>query len=162
MLCPFCGHMEDKVVDSREVSQGARIRRRRECLDCHRRFTTYERIETIPFQVVKRDGNRQKFDREKLLAGLFRACEKRAVPSSTLEGIADEIEGLIQNSPDREVPTSTIGNIIMDRLKELDQVAYVRFASVYRRFGDISEFIEEVKRLAEPHRPESHKHGDEG
>jgi transcriptional repressor NrdR len=152
VLCPFCGHIEDKVVDSREASQGASIRRRRECLECHRRFTTYERIETVPFQVVKRDGRREKFDRQKLLAGLFRACEKRALAAMSLEAIADEIEGIIQNSPDREVPTSTIGNIIMDRLKEMDQVAYVRFASVYRRFGDISEFIEEVKKLADPHR----------
>lgn len=148
MLCPFCGNLEDKVVDSRESIQGNVVRRRRECLKCHRRFTTYERIDTIPFQVIKRDGRREKFDRDKLLQGLYKACQKRAVPAIKLEEIADEVEGAIQNSVDREIATSEIGSIIMDRLKEMDQVAYVRFASVYRRFGDISEFIEEVKKLA--------------
>lgn len=147
MLCPFCGNLEDKVVDSRESTQGNLIRRRRECLKCHRRFTTYEKIETIPFQVIKRDGKREKFDRQKLLNGLYKACEKRPVQAIKLEEIADEIEAQIQNSPDREIPTSDIGNKIMERLKEMDQVAYVRFASVYRRFGDIAEFIEEVKKL---------------
>lgn len=148
MLCPFCGNLEDKVVDSRESIQGNVVRRRRECLKCHRRFTTYERIDTIPFQVIKRDGRREKFDREKLLQGLYKACQKRPVSAVKLEEIADEVEGVIQNSADREIATSEIGSIIMDRLKEMDQVAYVRFASVYRRFGDISEFIEEVKKLA--------------
>ncbi len=147
MLCPFCGNLEDKVVDSRESVQGNSIRRRRECLKCHRRFTTYEKIDTIPFQVIKRDGKREKFEREKLLSGLYRACEKRPVQAIKLEELADEIEAMIQNSPDREISTSDIGNKVMERLKEMDQVAYVRFASVYRRFGDIGEFIEEVKKL---------------
>jgi transcriptional repressor NrdR len=147
LLCPFCGNLEDKVVDSRESVQGNSIRRRRECLKCHRRFTTYEKIDTIPFQVIKRDGKREKFEREKLLSGLYRACEKRPVQAIKLEELADEIEAMIQNSPDREISTSDIGNKVMERLKEMDQVAYVRFASVYRRFGDIGEFIEEVKKL---------------
>lgn len=149
MLCPFCGNLEDKVVDSRESTKGNVVRRRRECLKCHRRFTTYERIDTIPFQVIKRDGRREKFDRQKLLNGLYKACQKRPVPAIKLEEIADEVEAILQNSPEREIPTSEIGNIVMERLKEMDQVAYVRFASVYRRFGDISEFIEEVKRLVD-------------
>ncbi len=147
MLCPFCGNLEDKVVDSRESVQGNSIRRRRECLKCHRRFTTYEKIDTIPFQVIKRDGKREKFEREKLLNGLYKACEKRPVQAIKLEELADEVEAMIQNSPDREISTSDIGNKVMERLKEMDQIAYVRFASVYRRFGDIGEFIEEVKKL---------------
>lgn len=155
MLCPFCGNLDDKVVDSRESIQGNVVRRRRECLKCHRRFTTYERIDTIPFQVIKRDGRRERFEREKLLQGLYKACQKRPVPAIKLEEIADEIEGTIQNSPDREISTSDIGNIVMDRLKEMDQVAYVRFASVYRRFGDISEFIEEVRKLASKEKRDS-------
>lgn len=155
MLCPFCGNREDKVVDSRESIQGNVVRRRRECLKCHRRFTTYERIDTIPFQVIKRDGRREKFEREKLLQGLYKACQKRPVPAIKLEEIADEIEGVIQNSQDREISTSEIGNIVMNKLKEMDQVAYVRFASVYRRFGDISEFIEEVKKLASREKKET-------
>lgn len=150
MRCPFCGFAEDKVVDSREVAMGDCIRRRRECLDCHRRFTSYERIETVPYRVEKKDGRREKFDRDKLMNGLLKACEKRPVSTSALQAIAEEVESLLQNSPDREITTRDIGNLIMERLGELDQVAYVRFASVYRQFGDISEFLEEVRHLLEP------------
>jgi transcriptional repressor NrdR len=150
--CPFCANLEDKVVDSREVSAGQSIRRRRECLGCHRRFTSYEYIETVPYRVVKKDGRREKFDRDKLLNGLLKACEKRPVATARLQEIVEEIETLLQNTPDREVKTSDIGNLAMERLRTLDQIAYVRFASVYRQFGDISEFIEEVRHLLEPKR----------
>ncbi len=153
MRCPFCGHLEDKVVDSREVSGGDCIRRRRECLGCHRRFTSYERIDTVPYLVVKKDGRREKFDREKLMLGLMKACEKRPVATAALERIVEEVEALLQNSPDREVTTRDIGNLIMERLEDLDAVAYVRFASVYRQFGDISEFMEEVRHLLDEHKP---------
>ena len=152
MRCPFCDHAEDKVVDSREVSGGASIRRRRECLSCHRRFTSYERVETVPLRVVKKDGRRENFNRDKLLGGLLKACQKRAVATKDLDHVVDEVEALAQNSPDREIAAVDIGNLIMERLKDLDQVAYVRFASVYRQFRDISEFLEEIKRLAEIHR----------
>jgi transcriptional repressor NrdR len=150
LRCPFCGFLEDKVVDSREVSGGDCIRRRRECLSCHRRFTSYERIETVPYRVVKKDGRREKFDRDKLLNGLLKACEKRPVATPALESIVEEVESVLQTSPDREVATSDIGNLIMERLEALDPVAYVRFASVYRQFGDISEFLEEVRHLLDP------------
>jgi transcriptional repressor NrdR len=150
--CPFCGHSEDKVVDSREVSAGNSIRRRRECLDCHRRFTTYENIETVPYRVIKKDERREKFDRDKLLNGLVKACEKRPVATADLNAIVERVESHLQNAPDREISTSEIGNMVMEGLKDLDQVAYVRFASVYRQFGDISEFMEEVKHLLEPKR----------
>ena len=152
MRCPFCDHAEDKVVDSREVSAGASIRRRRECLSCHRRFTSYERVETVPLRVVKKDGRRENFDRGKLLGGLLKACQKRPVATKDLERVVDEVESLAQGAPDREVCTTDIGNLIMDRLKDLDQVAYVRFASVYRQFRDLSEFLEEIKRLADGQR----------
>ncbi|MGC8723716.1 MAG: transcriptional regulator NrdR [Acidobacteriota bacterium] len=152
MRCPFCGFLEDKVVDSREVSGGTSIRRRRECLECHRRFTSYERIETVPYRVIKKDGRREKFDRDKLLNGLLKACEKRPVPTSALETIVEEVEGLLQTAADREVSTTDIGNLVMERLRVLDEVAYVRFASVYRQFGDITEFLEEVRHLLEPNK----------
>ena len=152
MRCPFCGFSEDKVVDSREVSGGTSIRRRRECLECHRRFTSYERIETVPYRVIKKDGRREKFDRDKLLNGLLKACEKRPVPTSALETIVEEVEGLLQTAADREVSTTDIGNLVMERLRVLDEVAYVRFASVYRQFGDITEFLEEVRHLLEPNK----------
>lgn len=152
MRCPFCANLEDKVVDSREVSAGQSIRRRRECLGCHRRFTSYEYIETVPYRVVKKDGRREKFDRDKLLNGLLKACEKRPVATARLQEIVEEVETLLQNTPDREVKTSDVGNLAMERLRNLDQIAYVRFASVYRQFGDISEFIEEIRHLLEPRR----------
>ncbi len=147
MKCPFCGHPEDKVVDSRESKEGEAIRRRRQCLGCKRRFTTYERIDEIPYMVVKKDGRREKFDRQKVLAGLLRACEKRPVSMGKLESVVNEAEALVVESPDRERSTSEIGELLMDRLKKLDKVAYVRFASVYMDFKDIREFMAELKEL---------------
>lgn len=147
MRCPFCGHLEDKVVDSREAKDGDAIRRRRECLDCGRRFTSYERIDEIPYMVVKKDGRRETFDRNKVLSGLLRACEKRPISTSQLEAIVDEIEKEVQDSQDRELGTSEIGKLIMRRLKTLDKVAYVRFASVYLEFEDVSAFMTELKAL---------------
>jgi transcriptional repressor NrdR len=147
MRCPFCGHIEDKVVDSRESKDGDSIRRRRECLECGRRFTSYERIDEIPYMVVKKDGKRETFDRNKILAGTLRACEKRPISTGQLEAIVDEVEKVVQDSPDRELQTSSIGKIIMRRLKALDKVAYVRFASVYLEFEDVSEFMTELKDL---------------
>jgi transcriptional repressor NrdR len=147
MKCPFCGFIEDKVVDSRESREGDAIRRRRECLRCERRFTSYERIDEIPYMVIKKDGRREVFDRNKVMAGLLRACEKRPVPSSKLEAIVNSVEKYVQESPERERPTSKIGETIMRRLKELDKVAYVRFASVYLEFEDVSEFMNELKHL---------------
>ncbi len=149
MRCPFCGHQRDKVVDSRETGSGDAIRRRRECLECGRRFTSYERVEEIPFLVIKKDGRREPFDRRKLLAGLHRACEKRPIPAKALDAIADEVEQMVQDSPDREVEARAIGEMVMSRLKELDKVAYVRFASVYRQFEDVQEFMAELKDLLE-------------
>ncbi len=149
MRCPFCGHQKDKVVDSRETGSGDAIRRRRECLECGRRFTSYERVEEIPFLVIKKDGRREPFDRRKLLAGLHRACEKRPIPAKALDGIADEVEQMVQDSPDREVEAGVIGEKVMACLKELDKVAYVRFASVYRQFEDVQEFMAELKDLLE-------------
>ena len=149
MRCPFCGHLEDKVVDSREAKDGDSIRRRRECLECSRRFTSYERIDEIPYMVVKKDGKREPFDRNKILAGLLRACEKRPISAPQLESIVDLVEKFVQDSPDRECPTSELGKIIMKRLKELDKVAYVRFASVYLEFEDVSEFMNELKYLVQ-------------
>ena len=149
MKCPFCGHMEDKVVDSRESKEGEVIRRRRECLSCTKRFTSYERIDQIPHLVVKKDGRRERFDREKVLAGLMKACEKRPVPIKTLELIADRVEAMVHESPDREVPADKIGEYLMERLRELDKVAYVRFASVYRQFEDVQEFMAELRGLLE-------------
>ena len=147
MRCPFCGHIEDKVVDSREAKDGDSIRRRRECLDCGRRFTSYERIDEIPYMVVKKDGTREAFDRNKVLAGLMRACEKRPISMTQLDTIVDEIEKELQDSSDRELATSELGKIIMRRLKSLDKVAYVRFASVYLEFEDVSAFMAELKDL---------------
>src|SRR5438067_149730 len=147
MRCPFCSHIEDKVVDSREAKDGDSIRRRRECLGCGRRFTSYERIDEIPYMVVKKDGKRESWDRNKVLAGLLRASEKRPISTVQLEKIVDEVEKNVQDSLDRELGTSDIGKIIMRRLKTLDKVAYVRFASVYLQFEDVSEFMAEVKDL---------------
>jgi transcriptional repressor NrdR len=147
MRCPFCGFLEDKVVDSRESKDGDSIRRRRECLVCGRRFTSYERIDEIPYMVVKKDGRREAFVRNKILAGLLRACEKRPISAAQLESIVDDVEKQVQDSPDRELSTSEIGKAIMRRLKELDKVAYVRFASVYLEFEDVSEFMTELKYL---------------
>jgi transcriptional repressor NrdR len=153
MHCPFCGHLEDKVVDSRESKEGESIRRRRECLNCGRRFTSYERIDEIPYMVVKKDGRREPYDRNKILGGLRRACEKRPISVGQLESIADQIERVVQDSSDREVQTSEIGKIIMRRLKALDKVAYVRFASVYLEFEDVGEFMTELKDLVQSRRP---------
>jgi len=149
MKCPYCAHLEDKVVDSRESKEGEVIRRRRECLGCGKRFTSYERIDQIPHMVVKKDGRREPFDREKVLAGLRRACEKRPVPTKTLENIADRVEAMVQESPDREVSTGVIGEFLMERLRELDRVAFVRFASVYRDFKDVDQFMATLKGLLE-------------
>jgi len=149
MKCPFCSHLEDRVVDSRESKEGEVIRRRRECLACARRFTSYERIDQIPHLVVKKDGRRERFDREKVLAGLIKACEKRPVPIKTLELIVDRVEVMVQESPDREVPTTEVGEFLMERLRELDKVAFVRFASVYRDFKDVDQFMAELKGLLE-------------
>jgi len=147
MKCPFCGHPEDKVVDSREGKEHLAIRRRRECLACKRRFTTYERVDEIPYMVVKKDGRREKFDRQKILAGLLRACEKRPVSTTSLEEVVNETESLVIDAPDREVPSQKIGELLMTRLRELDKVAYVRFASVYLHFKDVKEFMDELKDL---------------
>ena len=147
MKCPFCAHPESKVVDSRPAEEGASIRRRRECLACHKRFTTYETMESLPLMVIKKDGSRQSFDRNKVLGGLIRACEKRPVPFSTLEEIANEIEQSLQNEMEREVSSAKIGELVMERLKQVDEVAYVRFASVYRQFKDINTFMRELNKL---------------
>lgn len=147
MRCPFCAHIEDKVVDSRESKDGDSIRRRRECLSCGRRFTSYERIDEVPYMVVKKGGRREIFDRNKILSGLLRACEKRPISVAQLEGIVDEVEKAVQDSTDRELATAEIGKIIMKRLKALDKVAYVRFASVYLEFEDVGEFMSELKTL---------------
>ena len=147
MRCPFCGFLESKVIDSREGKKGISIRRRRECLSCKRRFTTYEKIEEIPYMVVKKDGTRQPFDTQKLLRGMMKACEKRPIQISQLEEVVEEIESLLQERPDKEIGVAEIGQLVMDRLKELDKVAYVRFASVYREFGDVAEFRQELEDL---------------
>jgi transcriptional repressor NrdR len=145
--CPFCGHLGDKVVDSRESREGEVIRRRRECLGCGRRFTSYERIEEIPYMVVKKDGNRERFERQKVIAGMLKACEKRPVTVSALEAVADRIETTLQDRPEREMSTREVGEAVMDELRRLDKVAYVRFASVYRHFRDLGEFMTELKDL---------------
>ena len=147
MKCPFCAHLGDKVVDSRESKEGEVIRRRRECLECGRRFTSYERIDEIPYMVVKKDGSRERFERQKLISGLLKACEKRPVSVSALEGIADRVESTLQEKPEKEMTTDEIGAFVMQELKGLDKVAYVRFASVYRHFRDIGEFMTELKGL---------------
>ena len=147
MKCPFCAHIQDKVVDSRESKEGEAIRRRRQCLKCKRRFTSYERIDEIPYMVVKKDGRRERFDRQKVLAGILKACEKRPVSMTQLESIADNAETLVQDSSEREVSTRSLGEMIMNELKNLDKVAYVRFASVYLDFKDVQEFMSELKDL---------------
>ena len=147
MRCPFCSHPESKVVDSRPSDEGSSIRRRRECLACHKRFTTYETMESLPLMVIKKDGSRQTFDKTKLLNGMIRACEKRPVAFATLEDMANEIEQVLQNDMDREIPSARIGELVMERLKKVDEVAYVRFASVYRQFKDISTCMEELNKL---------------
>ena len=147
MKCPYCGHLGDKVVDSRESKEGEVIRRRRECLDCGKRFTSYERIDEIPYMVVKKDGSRERFERQKLIAGLLKACEKRPVSVSSVEAIADRVEAALQDRPEREMSTNDIGASVMEELKKLDQVAYVRFASVYRQFRDVGQFKREIDEL---------------
>jgi len=147
MRCPYCGFAQDRVVDSRESKEADSIRRRRECERCNKRFTTYERIDEIPYMVVKKDGTRQKFDRQKVLGGLLHACQKRPVSGAALERIVDETEAYVVDSPDRERSTSEIGELIMSRLKEIDTVAYIRFASVYRDFKDVREFKVELEQL---------------
>ncbi|MCG8502789.1 MAG: transcriptional regulator NrdR [Firmicutes bacterium] len=147
MRCHFCDHEESKVIDSRPTDEGLSIRRRRECLKCGKRFTTYERVENIPLMVIKKDKSRQPFDREKLLNGLLRACSKRPLSLQQLEEITNEIEGIIYNSLEREVTSDQIGELVMSRLKALDEVAYVRFASVYRQFKDINTFLDELNAL---------------
>ena len=147
MKCPYCGFAQDRVVDSRESKDADSIRRRRECEGCHKRFTTYERIDEIPYMVVKKDGRREKFDRQKVLSGLLHACEKRPVPAAKLEQIVDETEAYVVDSPERERSTSEVGEQIMERLKDIDTVAYIRFASVYRDFKDVREFKAELEEL---------------
>ena len=147
MKCPYCAHLESKVVDSRPADEGSSIRRRRECLSCHKRFTTYETMESLPLVVIKKDGSRQAFDKSKLLGSMLKACEKRSVPMATLEKIADEIEQSLQNEMEREVSSAEIGELVMERLKDVDEVSYVRFASVYRQFKDNSTFMAELNKL---------------
>jgi len=145
--CPFCSHLDDKVIDSREARDGDLIRRRRECLKCGRRFTTYERIDEIPYMVIKKDGRRERFDRQKILQGLLKSCEKRPVPTPKLEAMVDEVERAVQEAKERELTTQELGELLMVRLKKLDKVAYVRFASVYMDFKDVKEFMNELKGL---------------
>jgi transcriptional repressor NrdR len=152
MTCPFCSHREDKVIDSRESQQGELIRRRRECLKCARRFTTYERIDEIPYMVIKKDGRREKFDRQKVMNGLLRACEKRPIGMSKLADIIDIVESRIAENPERELSTTAIGEILMERLAGLDKIAYVRFASVYRDFQDVEAFFRELKEMMQQKR----------
>jgi transcriptional repressor NrdR len=147
MKCPYCGHLRDKVVDSRESKEGEAIRRRRECLSCARRFTSYERIDEIAYMAIKKDGTREGFDRQKLVAGLLKACEKRPVSMAAIEAVADRVEAVLQERAEKEMSTGDIGALVMDELRRLDKVAYVRFASVYRQFRDIGEFMNELKDL---------------
>jgi len=147
MTCPFCGHREDKVIDSRESKEGDVIRRRRQCVGCERRFTTYERSDEIPFMVVKKDGRREKFDRQKILTGLLKACEKRPIPMAKLAEIVDAVESRVVESADRELSTTEIGEMLIEHLQALDKIAYVRFASVYRDFQDVEAFLNELKHL---------------
>ena len=147
MTCPFCGFKQDRVIDSRESKEGDVIRRRRQCLGCERRFTTYERSDEIPYMVVKKDGRREKFDRQKVLAGLLKACEKRPVAMGKLAELVDTVEAKLPDSPDREMPTTEIGEMLMEHLRGLDKIAYVRFASVYRDFQDVEAFLNELKNL---------------
>lgn len=157
MKCPFCGHLEDKVVDSRESKEGESIRRRRECLKCERRFTSYERIDEIPYMVIKKDGRRERFDRQKVLAGVMRACEKRPVSMGKMEQIVNEVETFVIDSPERERTSSEVGGVIMEKLQQLDKVAYIRFASVYRDFKDVNEFREELEKLLHSKEPVAKK-----
>ena len=147
MKCPFCGHLDDRVVDSRESREGEAIRRRRECARCERRFTSYERIDEIPYMVVKKDGTRERFERQKVIAGMLKACEKRPVSVAILESVANRVEAALHERPDKEMSAEEVGACLMDELKALDKVAYVRFASVYRDFRDIGEFMAELKGL---------------
>ncbi|MCY4662547.1 MAG: transcriptional regulator NrdR [Acidobacteria bacterium] len=147
MKCPFCGHLDDKVVDSRESREGEVIRRRRECTGCGRRFTSYERIDEVPYMVVKKDGSRARFEREKVIGGLLKACEKRPVSVADLEAVANRVESALQERPDKEISTEEVGAVVMRALRDLDKVAYVRFASVYRDFRDVGEFMTELKGL---------------
>ena len=147
MKCPFCGYEESKVVDSRPTDEGERIRRRRECLQCAKRFTTYEIIEDVPMVIVKKDNSRVAYDRNKLMSSIIRACDKRKVSKDTMERIANEVEQTLQNTLQNEIPTSYIGELVMRKLKEVDEVAYVRFASVYRQFKDLGAFVDELNKL---------------
>jgi len=147
MKCPYCGHLRDKVVDSRESKEGEAIRRRRECLSCARRFTSYERIDEIAYMAIKKDGTRERFDRQKLVAGLLKACEKRPVSMAAIEAVADRVQAVLQERAENDMSTGDIGALVMDELRRLDKVAYVRFASVYRQFRDIGEFMNELKDL---------------
>jgi len=149
MTCPFCRHRQDRVIDSRESKEGDLIRRRRECLKCMRRFTTYERSDEIPYMVVKRDGRRERFERQKVLEGLLRDCEKRPVPVAKLAEVVDAVESELAENPDREMSTEAVGELVLERLKKLDKIAYVRFASVYRDFQDAESFLVELKDLFE-------------
>lgn len=152
MMCPFCGQKTDRVIDSRESKEGDLIRRRRQCLNCERRFTTYERSDEIPYMVVKKDGRREKFDRQKILNGLLKACEKRPVSMAKLAELVDEVESRLADTADREMPTTEIGEILMERLRGLDKIAYVRFASVYRDFQDVEALFDELKHLVQQKR----------
>ena len=152
MRCLFCGHLESKVIDSRSTEEGTTIRRRRECLECGKRFTTYEKIETIPMIVIKKDGIRETFDREKVLNGILRACEKRPVTLSDIEKLIDDIESKLYNMLEREVTSEKIGEMVMERLQALDDIAYVRFASVYRQFDDVTTFMQEIEKLTKKKR----------
>lgn len=153
MICPFCQFNQDRVIDSRESKEGDVIRRRRQCLRCERRFTTYERIDEIPYMVVKKDGRREKFDRQKVLNGLLKACEKRPIPMARLAEVVDEVESRLSESAEREISTTDVGEVLMERLRSLDKIAYVRFASVYRDFQDEEAFLSELKNLIRQKRP---------
>ncbi len=149
MRCPFCHHKDSKVLDSRATEEGASIRRRRECTKCNRRFTTYERLDQVPFMIVKKDGRREAFSRDKILNGVLKACEKRPISPDQIEKMIDDIEKDVRNTTEREITSNEVGEIVMERLKELDEVAYVRFASVYRQFKDINSFMSELQQLLE-------------
>ena len=150
MTCPFCGHIEDKVIDSRESKEGDSIRRRRQCLQCEKRFTTYERIDEVPYMVIKKDGRREKFDRQKVLNGLLKACEKRPISMVKLSDLVNQVEARVTDSPEREITTTEIGEYLMDILRDIDKIAYVRFASVYRDFQDEQAFLNELRDLTKP------------
>ena len=154
MTCPFCGYREDKVIDSRESKEGDSIRRRRQCLSCDRRFTTYEKIDEIPYMIIKKDGRREKFERQKILNGLIKAAEKRPIPMTRLASIVDKVEAKLSDSSERELSTTEVGEMLMDELRGLDKIAYVRFASVYRNFEDEEAFLSELKELIRAKRPE--------